>query len=150
MQVEYGHDLVAQKKIENENENQRWHVADQLDIGAAYQPEKDASADPAEAHRTAEDACQDGTPKTQTNSVEHPNHKQIGDPSAAFLVITPEILRNDRPIPLVIEPYGNPKADIRRYCENEDRYNNVKRCYLDLFPVQGSAPVRQNNLRGPR
>ena len=69
LQVEYGHDLVAQKKVENEDEDQRRHVANQLDIGAAYQPEKNASADPAETHGTAEDACQDGTPNTQANGV---------------------------------------------------------------------------------
>lgn len=112
--MEYRYNLVAQKKVENEDEDQRRHVANQLDIRAAYQPEEDASADPAEAHHTAEDACQDGTPKTQTNRVEHPNHEQIGHPFAAFLVIPPEVLRYDGPIPFVIKPYDNPKADIRR------------------------------------
>ena len=139
--MEYGHDLVAQKKVENKDEDQRRHVTNQFDIGPTDQPEKNASADPAEAHYTAEDGCQDGAPNTQTNRVQQPNHQQIGHPFAAFLVIPPEVLGDDRPIPLVIEPHDDPKPDIRRYCENENRYDDVKRCYLRLFLIQGSAPV---------
>ena len=103
--------MVADKKIDDENNNQRRQVAHGFDIGPADQPEKHDLGGTTDSHDGSEQYSQEGAEYAEPNGVKQTPHQNIGHPFSAVIIKAVQKLGDFLPVPVVVERDLHPIVD---------------------------------------
>ena len=135
------HDLVADKEIENENDDQGRKVTHELNIGACDHSVEQAFADSQQSHCHAEKSGQQGSPEAQAQGGQQPMDQVVGYPLAGFRIVPEKILGDDSPLPVIVELDLDLINNIYQRPEEGEQYKNVKRGDFTLLLQHRVSPA---------
>ena len=141
---EQRHDLRAQEEIEDEDEDQRWHVANDLDIGATDQAREEAARDAAERNQEADDGCRDRRVESEPEGHHQALAQKMRDDRPGLGVGAEEQAGHDRPVPVVDERRVGAPGEPAEECHEAGQDHQIQPAIAQLAvvtrPHEGACP----------
>ena len=143
------HDLIADEKIEDENEYQGRCVSDEADIGGRYLAFEKAWTDAEKANNSAEYGRQDAGPEAQSDGGNQSLCQESRFPCLFCFAKAQQVVRNGLPFPMVVQSGARLEYHVGDHPRQSRNDRDVQRgdaqavfvcfCFQRIVPTTGSG-----------